>query len=445
MWKSVTNGTIDYGEGPEQLDSTYWQGIHLVASGYTVGGKPVLLGAMLYAFGGSTTLADAKPSGAVLMNAETLATQRYENLQFLHACQADPTTCPTELDDAYGEGSPENVELQFPLDVGKSWSTPSPDAFLKGQTDSRVVGEVELLVFGDSVATVHVRSFGNYTFREDGEDRTIQVKWDTYYSDAHKAAVHETAVVSAALMDGKGGPSSFNATIERTLVELSLEEVAEPDAVDLYDQLGLWGRRVYPQVSYAGKGKYDITVVASEVPLSGVRAVLLDANRKIVSEHGGLEFDLNLGAGSYILRTEATHNGRILASYERALVAMLSTSGSVDCDTPSANPFGVPVAGSCPDFSFQVKPGPVSLSVYAFVSDALFVGNSGTLALVDDDGAVIASETISGAGVLMLSEAPEENRGTWTLRFTPDDGVQVTVEYDVYGVYDYPEVQQPVP
>lgn len=443
MWRWVDNGTVDSGDGPVSSTHTWWEGARLLSNSYTKDGANVAVGTRFYSTK-QTTLATAKGQGAAMLDPATLDMQSLGDFKPLHACQSNPATCPTTLDITAPQGFTGSVPMHFPLTPGATWTTRSADPATLGSVSSRVVGLQNVTVVGRTVLAVHVRAYGNYTLSNHGETATLHIVWDADYSPEYLAVVREV-LRGTGEFTTKDGTGTFDGTTERTLDEFARQPQAEPDPVDLYDDLGLYGRHIYVSYRRVGADLYNITVTPKEVPLDGVHLVVLDAERNVVSEHAELNFTLRLDPGSYILRAEALHNGRVLASYEYPVAQFLQKFGISSCATPTANPPVAPSTGVCSDFPVVLRPGTLSLTIRANVNDITPTQTTGKLELLDAAGAIVQSITIVGRGDLILPSVPEGHRGTWNVRFIPDESVQARVFYQITGFYSQPKAAASTP
>ncbi len=444
LWKSDVRDIVQNGEGTHNDTRTFWEGMRVVSTSHTLDANPVALAVRLDATS-PPSLATAKAAVGMAIDLGTLQEQYVWNLDSLHACQAEPSTCPRNFPAAAGRGpSLEHVSLRFPLTPGATWETVSTEDGVTGTARSKVIGQEDAVVVGASVKVIHVRTTADIEAVADDFSANYVATWDSYYSPAHLAVARETTTLTGTAMTPDGAVK-LKQTTQSELTEVSLAATSEPDGVDLYDGLGLYGRHIFAQVNEIATDRFKVAIDPTEVPLADIHSKLLDADGKIVAENDALEFDLDVGGGTYTLRTEAIHKDRVIASYEHAVVNRISTSETLTCELGDANPPAGQSVGSCPDYVFQVRPGDLSFHAQLHVTDALLGGDVGTLQLRDSAGAVVASTRVQGWGYLDLPDAPDAHRGTWTLRYLPDNAVQPDLSYRVQGYYDYLDVAGPTP
>ncbi len=438
MWKITESSTMVGGGEDATQQWTRWEGARLLANVSSTDNRTLALGSYVSSYT-VVPLATAKSNGAQLIDPASLLTKRLYDIPALHACQAKPATC--DLRFAAPNATMDAPALQFPLAPGRHWSVLTEAGDLSGSGESRVTAFGNMSVVGRPTRTIHVTTTGDYTISGPKEEGVLHIVWETDYSPDHRAIVYQLGSYFAEVQTG-GDDFTYNGTVERILVEAALEPQPAAGPVDLYDALGLHGRRVVLSVRHLTSTTYNVTILPNDVPLASVHAMLVDGEAHVLANWTTPYYKLSIESGSYIVRAEATYGDRVLASWEYPIAASLDKSGTVQCATPTANPPVGSSTGSCPDFAFPLKGGAGKLYVYAFVSDVSFISTSGTMELRDGAGIVVDSQSVSSSVSMQIT--PQGTPGQWSLRFLPDNGVSTRVQYQVFVSYTYLPVHKPV-
>lgn len=441
-------GKVSAGPFSFPLDEHGTLGAVILADGYTHKGNPAMVAVDLIGPEGARTLTSMEIAGASLVDTVLLAELSLGDLQFLRDCQTDPAKCPTDLGPfTEGSGSATTAGFDFPLEPGKEWnSSDTPEGFT-GTMHFVVTGQSTQKLLGQDVDVVHMNVTGSYVIdQRDGPGRvtgTLDIDGTVDYSPQFKTQTDQRTHEVYRMTYSEGGQATkvdMDARVHLALVAADMTTQEGLDPVDLYDAFGFSGRYLEVAAKPAGAGKVDVTIEATETPLTDVSWTLLAPGGAPVEEGATRTFQLTLGEGVYTLRSEARHEGRLLVEDETEITASgvvakgpgtpVEVKETVTCDPFVLNLPGGVSQGACPTVEIELGEELVVIRATSRTNTTM-PGVSGTLELLDPSGAVAATAEATADGTVTFEPENPLEPGTWQVRFRPEVAVQATVYFHV--------------
>ncbi|MEA3189923.1 MAG: hypothetical protein QOD77_505 [Thermoplasmata archaeon] len=437
LFETITESSseADLGGLPVRANATH--GLRMLATGLTLEDRPVVLAARLGHFGRGLTV-----TGATTLDPATLAQRDLADLAWLNDCQEKPERCPTDLKVGLPGNMTERPKVPFPLRVGKEWTDVAFHEEAVGSWACRVEAINTTMLLGALDVAVWLACDAIFPLNQE-EGSTFQtgaatMRWRAVYSDALGILVAEARTEEVRLhVEDLEGVRDLASMSNRTVhvIDATLADEPEPDMVELYTLLNRTGRSLRTSLSPYGDFRYNAHVFTEELPNSTIAWSLRDGAGKVWQQGQGKAFNVSLEPGSYLLRVEAVHHGKVLMFQERPLLRHLFVEGEKTCSTVVVVlPTGA--NGSCPKHQFEVRGGVSFLYVWV----AGYGNGEGTFAILDPRN-VTQGTSDWGWGLFWLE--PLDAAGTWTLEPRPEVMHDGSYQFEVVAIYEPLKPQQP--
>lgn len=431
LYETVTETVTDsaLGKLPVRSNSTY--GVRILATHQVLDGRPVVLAALLGHAGGKLNV-----TGATTLDPATLAQRDLGDLAWLNACQEKPDTCPKDLRAALPQNGTDRPQVAFPLKLGKRWTDVAYNDGVAGTWECRVDAINTTTLLGGLDVAVQLACDASFPMDlEDGstfQTGAATLRWRATYSDTMGVLVTETRTAETRLhVEDLDGIRDTVATANRTvrLADVVLASGPEPDMVELYTLLERQGRSIRAILTPSGDFRYSGRAATTELPATDLAWRLTDGMGKVWKEATGPTFNFTIETGSYLLRVEAVHKGKVLAFQERPLVRHLFVDGRADCDDLIVRASPVLEQGGCPIQTFEVRGQAAFLRVY--FSGGGF-GVSGSVEVHNPQNVSVARGAWGSADNWLTNVAG----GTWSIVPKPSTTEGADYRYEIIVIYD---------